>query len=393
MRKRTILRDFLNSERLSGLILIACSVISIILANTGAAEDYLAFWHRPLFGKSLEFWINDGLMTIFFLMVGLEIEREFYKGELSDIRKSLLPVLAAVGGMVVPALIYAMFNYGTATQSGFGIPMATDIAFSLAVLALLGNRVPLSLKIFLTALAIIDDLGAILVIAVFYSHGFSLADFSAAMGLFTLMILLNRLRFHVGAVYLLIGMVMWFFMYRSGIHATITGVLLAFALPFGSGDERSVSHRLQRRLHLPVGLLIVPLFALANTAIPLSGMSASKLLSDHALGIMTGLTFGKPLGIMLFSLGGIFLGICSLPEGFSRRDLLWTSCLAGIGFTMSVFITLLAFSDQETGNSAKVAIIIASLVSGMIGYSGLSRSLRRNRPQNDGGRLEAAGTG
>lgn len=379
MKKRLLFFDFLNSEKLSGLVLILCSVFSLVIANTPAGAGYMHFWHSDLAGKPVEFWINDGLMTIFFLLVGLEIEREFYIGELSDVRKSMLPILAAAGGMLCPALIHAAFNSGTDTQQGFGIPMATDIAFSLAVLSLLGKRVPLSLKIFLTALAIIDDLGAIIVIALFYSQNFSITDLGAALGIFVLLLVMNRMKFRITWVYLLLGMVMWYFMYRSGVHATITGVLLAFAIPFGIGDEQSVSFRLQHRLHLPVALLIVPLFALANTAIPLSGFQLTNLLSANSVGIMLGLFVGKPLGIMLFSLAGIVLGICSLPEDLKRRHLFWVSCLAGIGFTMSIFITLLAFDDPAITNPSKVAIIIGSLMSGTVGYLGLNRSLREAR--------------
>lgn len=379
MKKRALFKDFLNSEKLAGLILILCSVFSLIISNTGAGENYIHFWHQDFMGKPIEFWINDGLMTIFFLMVGLEIEREFYIGEMSDLKKSMLPVMAAIGGMLVPALIHAGFNYGTFTQKGFGIPMATDIAFSLAVLSLLGKRVPLSLKIFLTALAIIDDLGAILVIAIFYSQGFSLFHFGIAAALFLLLFILNRIKFYVTFVYLIIGMVMWYFMYKSGIHATITGVLLAFAIPFGNGDENSVSFKLQHRLHLFVALLIVPLFALANTAIPLAGTDLSDLVSRNSLGIALGLLVGKPLGIVAFTFAGIALGICHLPADLKRRHLFWVSSLAGIGFTMSIFITLLAFSNPDITNPSKVSIIIGSVFAGTIGYLGLNFSLPRTK--------------
>lgn len=375
MVKRALFKDFLNSGKLSGVILILCSVFSLVFANTAAGHAYIHFWHNEVVGKSVEFWINDGLMTVFFLLVGLEIEREFYVGELSDFKKSMLPVLAAVGGMLCPALIHAVFNFGTETQQGFGIPMATDIAFSLAVLSLFGNRVPLSLKIFLTALAIIDDLGAIMVIAIFYTHGFSLLHLGIALSIFVLMIVFNRLKIYITWLYLLFGMVMWYFMYKSGIHPTVTGVLLAFAIPFGNGDENSVSFKLQHRLHLFVGLLIVPLFALANTAIPLKGTGVKDLVTDNSLGIILGLLVGKPLGITLLSMAGIALGICHMPEDLKRRHLFWVACLAGIGFTMSIFITLLAFTDPTISNPSKVAIIIGSLLSGVVGYLGLNRSL------------------
>ncbi len=225
-----------------------CSAVSIVLANTFLGNSYIHFWHTDVFSKPLEFWVNDGLMTIFFLLVGLEIEREIYIGELSDIKKSSLPVFAALGGMVLPALIHFIFNQGTEFQKGFGIPMATDIAFSLAILSLLGSRVPATLKVFLTALAIIDDLGAILIIAIFYSTSFSLIYFGLAVLVFGLMIALNKAKFYKIWVYLILGGVLWICLYQTGIHPTITGVLLAFAIPFGSGDENSPSYNSQHQI-------------------------------------------------------------------------------------------------------------------------------------------------
>jgi NhaA family Na+:H+ antiporter len=314
-------------------------------------------------------------MTIFFLLVGLEIEREIYIGELSNLKKSMLPIIAAIGGMIVPALIHFAFNSGTSTQNGFGIPMATDIAFSLAILSLLGNRVPASLKIFLTALAIIDDLGAITVIALFYSTNFSFLNFAIAIALFIVMLILNRLKIYSVWIYLLIGMVMWFFMYRSGIHATITGVLLAFAIPFEKGNENSISYRLQHRLHLPVAFIILPLFALANTAIVIPSGVLQELSSGNSYGIILGLLIGKPLGIFMFSLVGMLLGWCTLPAGLKKHHLLWTGLIAGIGFTMSIFITLLAFNDSSLVNVSKIAVIVGSLLSAVIGYFGLKFTL------------------
>ncbi len=376
MNISTLFREFTSSEKNSGGILIACSIISLIVANTGWGENYIHFWHSLVAGKPIEFWINDGLMTIFFLLVGLEIEREFYIGELSDFRKALLPVLAAVGGMLVPAFIHLAFNYGKAGHDGFGIPMATDIAFSLAILALLGDKVPVTLKVFLTALAIIDDLGAIMVIAIFYTTGFSIYYFAAAVGVFGLMLVLNRLKFHVVPVYLVLGIALWYLLYSSGIHATISGVLLAFALPFGKGDEQSPSYRLQHRLHLPVAFFIVPLFALANTAIAVDPSLVSQIFSANSIGIILGLVIGKPLGIFVFSIVAISLGWCSLPENSTKQQLLWTGMLAGIGFTMSIFITLMAFDEPVLTGSSKLAIIIASTLAAAIGYFGLKRACR-----------------
>ncbi len=368
--------DFTNSEKTAGIVLLLCTILSLAISNSAIAQNYLHLFHFEIAHKQIEFWVNDGLMTIFFLLVGLEIEREVYIGELSNIRKSLLPIIAAIGGMLVPALIHFSMNSGTSTQSGFGIPMATDIAFSLAILSLLGKRVPASLKVFLTALAIIDDLGAIVVIALFYSKGFSSLYFGIAIGLFGLMLVLNRLKVYRIWLYLLIGMVMWFCMYRSGIHATITGVFLAFAVPFGKGDEDSISYRLQHKLHLPVAFIILPLFALANTAITIPTGILNDLSTPNSYGIIYGLLVGKPVGVFLFSILGITIGWCTLPEGVKKRHLLLTGLLAGIGFTMSIFITLLAYSDPTIITTSKVAVIIGSVISAILGYLGLRFTLK-----------------
>lgn len=376
MKLSKLYTDFINSEKTSGIILLLCTICSLMLSNSPIGQTYLHVFHSELAGKSLEFWINDGLMTIFFLLVGLEIEREIYIGELSDIRKSLLPIVAAIGGMLVPAGIHLVLNAGTDTQNGFGIPMATDIAFSLAILSLLGKRVPASLKVFLTALAIIDDLGAILVIALFYSKNFSILYFGMAMILFGILLILNRLKVHLIVVYLIIGMLMWFCMYRSGIHATITGVLLAFAIPFGKGDEPSASYRLQHKLHMPVAFFILPLFALANTAIIIPDGVLYTLFTPNSYGIIFGLLIGKPMGIFLFSVMGITMGWCMLPQGLKKIHLLLTGLFAGIGFTMSIFITLLAFQNPGIINTSKIAIMLGSGVSAVLGYIGLRMTLK-----------------
>jgi NhaA family Na+:H+ antiporter len=376
MKLSKLFKDFFESEKTSGLILVLCTIVSLVLTNV-LGDSYSRLWHATIFSKSLEFWINDGLMTIFFLLVGLEIEREIYKGELSDVKRALLPILGAIGGMLVPAIIHFVFNHGTISQNGFGIPMATDIAFSLAILSLLGKRVPVSLKIFLTALAIIDDLGAILVIALFYSKNISLVYLGLALLLFSLMLVLNRFKFYRSWVYLIIGVAMWFFMHRSGIHPTITGVLLAFALPFGNGSENSSSYILQHRLHKPVAFVILPLFALANTAISIPSSISTQLTTLNSYGIIFGLVLGKPLGIFLFSVAGAAIGLCSIPTDIKRRHLLWTGLLAGIGFTMSIFITLLAFNDETLVYSSKIAIITGSVLAGTFGYFGLRLTLKQ----------------
>jgi Na+:H+ antiporter, NhaA family len=368
--------EFLDSEKTAGLILVACTMISLALTNI-FGHTYSGIWHVDIFSKPVEFWINDGLMTIFFLLVGLEIEREIYQGELSNVRQAMLPVLAAIGGMLIPAIIHFVFNYGTIAQDGFGIPMATDIAFSLAILSLLGDRVPLSLKIFLTALAIIDDLGAIIIIALFYSKDISLGYLGLAILLFFMMFLLSRKRFYRTWLWLILGVAMWVFMYRSGIHPTITGVLLAFAIPFGTGNETSTSYILQHRLHKPVAFFILPVFALANTAILLPSSISVALTSSNSYGIIFGLFVGKPLGIFLFSMAGAAMGLCVFPPGIKRRHFLSVGFLGGIGFTMSIFITLLAFNDEPLIYGSKIAIILGSVLSGAFGYLLLRLTLKR----------------
>lgn len=358
---------FLDNEKSGGIVLVGCTIFSLILANSFFKEAYLHIWHSTLLAKSAEFWINDGLMTIFFLQVGLEIEREVYVGELSDLKSSLLPVFAALGGMLVPAAIHFALNHGTVSQNGYGIPMATDIAFSLGILSLLGNRVPLSLKVFLTALAIIDDLGAILIIAIFYSTRLSMVYLSFAIAIFLLMVVLNRLKIRLLWVYLLSGVALWFCMYRSGIHATISGVLLAFAIPFDRGDEKSLSTILQHWLHLPVTFIVLPLFALANTAIQIQYSFLSEQTLANNLGIILGLVVGKPVGIFLFSWGTIMAGWSVLPHNLNLKHIFSIGILAGIGFTMSIFIALLAFREPSLIDSSKVAVLTGSLVSAVGG--------------------------
>lgn len=374
-----MVQEFFESEQASGIILIACTVFSLFIASSPAGKDYAALWHTelganigPLHLKhSLEYWINDGLMAIFFLLVGLEIKRELYVGKLSNLRQASLPLLAALGGMAFPALIHFALNNGLPTQSGFGVPMATDIAFSLGVMALLGRRVPVTLKIFLTALAIIDDLGAILVIAIFYVKGFSLAYLLAALAVFGILLLLNRLNVMALVPYVLGGLVMWYCMLQSGVHATLAGVVLAFAIPFRGGGEGSPSNTLEHAINKPVAFGIMPLFALANTGISLAGDWMTGLVTSNTMGIFAGLTLGKPLGITLLSRIAVALGLSALPEGVSWKHIFGAGMLGGIGFTMSIFITLLAFNDPGVVERAKITILFASLVSGVMGYAWL----------------------
>ena len=374
--------EFFETEQALGVILIPCTITSIAIANSYFGAGYLDFWHTKVgieigdtisLKYSLEHWINDGLMAIFFLLIGLEIERELYIGELSNPKSASLPIVAAVGGMATPALLHFLLNRGTETQEGIGIPMATDIAFALGVLALLGNRVPISLKVFLTALAIIDDLGAIVVIALFYVSDFSLLYLVLALGMFAGLLMLNRLGVHRLPFYIVPGFIMWYFMLKSGVHATIAGVLLAFAIPFGRGDEESPSYKLQHFLHKPVAFIIMPLFALANTGIALAGNWLEGLATSNSLGIFAGLFFGKPLGIVLFSLLAVKLSLSQLPSDVSLKHIIGAGFLGGIGFTMSIFITLLAFSNPEIVQNSKISILVSSLLAGSVGFLILNR--------------------
>ncbi|MBC7536220.1 MAG: Na+/H+ antiporter NhaA [Ferruginibacter sp.] len=371
--------DFFNSEKTGGLILLFCTAFSLILSNSGYQEGYIKFWEIIISGHSITHWINDGLMSIFFLLIGLELEREIYHGELSKLNNAVLPVIAALGGVLVPAGIYILLNYGSTTLSGAGIPMATDIAFAIGMLSLLGSKVPLSLKIFITALAVIDDLFAIIVIAVFYSTNISFTFFSMALAIFVVLLILNRMKIRNMVPYLIGGVAMWYCMLNSGIHATIAGVLLAFAIPFGNGDEKSTSYILQHALHKPVAFLILPVFALANTCIIFEKGWADDLFSNESLGIYAGLVVGKPLGILLFTGLAVITGICSLPVDVKWKHIIGAGFLAGIGFTMSIFVTLLAFENTAAIAVAKIAIIFASLSAGMLGLGWLSLALRKEK--------------
>ena len=377
MKLSKLYNEFFDSEKAGGLILVFVTLISLILANSGWQTAYIHFWHIDLGGHSIVHWINDGLMTIFFLLIGLELEREIYRGELSNIKSAALPIMGAMGGMLVPAGLFLLLNYGTITQAGAGIPMATDIAFAIGILSLLGNRVPNSLKIFLTALSVIDDLGAIIVIAIFYTTTIAYANLFVALGIFVFLLLLNRLKIKNLIPYLTGGVVMWYFMLHSGVHATIAGILLAFAIPFGKGDETSPSNVLLHLLHKPVAFFILPLFAIVNTAIALGTDLFSGLGDTNGLGIMAGLVIGKPLGIVLFSFLGVILGISTLPSDLKWRNITGAGFLGGIGFTMSIFITLLAYTNDDLVNNSKIAVIVASILAGTIGYTILKLTLKQ----------------
>jgi len=370
-----LFKNFFQSEKAGGFVLIGCTLISLIIANTDFAAHYLKFWHAHLafpvkslgLNYSIEHWINDGLMTIFFLLVGLEIERELYVGELSSLKNALLPVLAAIGGMAFPALIHFIFNYGTETQTGFGIPMATDIAFALGILSLAGNKIPVSLKIFLTALAIIDDLGAITVIALFYTKSFLLYYFLIAIALFLLLFIAGKRKIYNLSLYLIGGVIMWYCMLKSGVHSTIAGVLLAFAIPFHKEDDKNPSYKLQHFLHYPVAFFILPIFALANTAIVFPNNISETLATKNSLGIIAGLIVGKFVGIFVVSYLAVKLKLANLSEGLNWKHIAGIALLGGIGFTMSIFIANLAFDNLLLVTSSKISILFASIISAVLG--------------------------
>ena len=368
--------EFFDSEKASAIVLIACTVLCLWVANSASGPAYQKFWQTHIAGMSLEHWVNDALMAVFFLLIGLELERELYVGELSSLKNALLPIFAALGGIIVPAGIHFALNSGTPTQAGSGIPMATDIAFALGALSLLGSRIPASLKVFLTATAVIDDLGAIIAIALFYSTQFSPAYLLGALAVFLVLVLCNRvLRVMALTPYLLGGALMWFLMVKSGVHATIAGVLLAFAIPFSSKaeDQKSPSHRLEHRLHKPVAFVVLPLFALANTAVVFEPQWQESLASANSLGVIAGLVLGKPAGIALLSYFAVAIGVCRLPADLTWRHIIGVGLLGGIGFTMSIFITNLAFADQaQIINASKMAILMASLAAAVFGMLWLS---------------------
>jgi NhaA family Na+:H+ antiporter len=359
--------QFLHDSRAVGSILILCTIVSLIVANSPWAQGYLSFWNIGIhvgetFPHTILHWINDGLMVPFFFLVGMEIKRELTTGELSSVRKSMLPVLAAIGGMVCPAVIFLIFNKGTNYSHGWGIPMATDIAFSLGVLSLLGKRVPVTLKIFLTALAIIDDLGAILTIAVFYTADLHTGYLLYAGAIMLLLIVLNKCRVQQIIFYIIPGILLWYCIYNSGIHSTIAGVLLATCIPLPRLPA------LVSRLHDPVNFIIMPIFALSNTAIIFPPDMLNAFNNTISYGILAGLFIGKPLGIFGFSYIATRLKLAALPDQTSWSQLTGVGIIAGIGFTMSIFISTLAYSEEALQTTAKIAVIAASLLSGLIGY-------------------------
>jgi NhaA family Na+:H+ antiporter len=373
-----VFRQFLQSGMAGGVILLLCVILSLLVANSDLGPSFESFLQleigpEPVLKYSILTWINDGLMAIFFLLVGLEIKRELIEGELSSPKKAALPILAAIGGAIVPALIYLFFNKGTNAAEGWGIPMATDIAFALAIVTLLGNKVPPALKIFLAALAIVDDLLAILVIAIFYTSELHYLYLLYAAGLVALLFAFNKLGVKKLYFYLIPGAFIWYFIHHSGIHATIAGVLVAMTLPTTPDEKESPLEKLEHILLTPVNFVIMPLFALVNTNIRFEEEMLQGISSPMGLGIILGLLIGKPLGITLISRVAVGLKMANLPEGTKWQQLFGIGIIAGIGFTMSVFISLLSFKENHLFLSeAKFSILLASLLAGIIGSIYLS---------------------
>lgn len=373
---------FMKKESSAGLVLIAVTILALILQNSFLTDFYTHFLHTPLqisfgnFGiaKPLILWVNDGLMAIFFFLIGLEVKREVIEGELSTKAQVMLPIIAALGGMIVPALIFSFFNFGDDfAMNGWAIPTATDIAFALGILSLLGNRVPVSLKIFLMALAIIDDLGAIVIIALFYTNTLSIISIIIASICLGTLIVMNKMGVVTKSAYILVGIILWTSVLKSGVHATIAGVLLSFTIPLYSldynGNRFSMTKEMEHDLHYWVAFFILPLFAFVNAGVDLKGLSPSAVLGDVSLGIMLGLFLGKQLGVFGFSYLAIKMGLASLPQESNFKQLYGVAILTGIGFTMSLFVDSLAYNDTELFYYAdKLAILLGSFLSGIVGY-------------------------
>ncbi len=378
----TAIEEFIKKESTSGILLIFVTLLALFLQNSFLTDFYTNFLYTPVhitfgdFGIAKPFllWVNDGLMAIFFFLVGLEVKREVLEGELSSKEQIVLPLIAALGGMIVPALIFILFNQGNVeAMKGWAIPTATDIAFALGILSLLGNRVPVSLKIFLMALAIIDDLGAIVIIAFFYTSALSLTSILIAMSALSGLVLLNRLGVVKKAAYVLLGVILWLSVLKSGVHATIAGVLFAFTIPLystsKSGERFSMLKEMEHDLHYWVAFFILPLFAFVNAGVDLKDLQPSALLSNVSLGIMLGLFLGKQLGVFGFSYIAIKLKLAILPKGSTFKELYGVSILTGIGFTMSLFVDTLAYNDSDIFYfTDKLAILLGSFLSGIVGY-------------------------
>ena len=385
-RSTAIFKEFVQHESFAGLLLMATALLALLVANSPWSEHYLALLQTPVimqvsdFGihKPLLLWINDGLMAVFFLLVGLELKREWLVGELADKSQVVLPGIAALGGMVMPAVLYLAFNLNDPfAMQGWAIPAATDIAFALGILALLGSRVPLSLKVFLTSLAIFDDVGAIIIIALFYTTDLSLLALAVAMGCALLLFVFNRRHVMHITPYLLIGLVLWAALLKSGIHATLAGVVIALFIPMGSPKDKNQSplSSLEHNLHPWVAYLVLPIFAFANAGLNLRGLDATQVLHTVTLGVAVGLFVGKQLGVMLCCWFAIRLGWAKLPKGATWLSLYGIAVLTGVGFTMSLFIGGLAFTG-DTPFDERLGVVLGSALSGALGYFILNRSLR-----------------
>ena len=374
-RPISVFRQFIGSEAAGGLILMAVAFIAVVVANSPVSELYFATLNRYVFGLSILHWINDALMAVFFLLVGLEIKREFLDGQLSTWSRRALPGFAALGGMIAPALIYVAFNIGTPeTLRGWAIPAATDIAFALGVLSLLGPRVPVSLKIFLTALAILDDLGAVIIIAVFYTADVNLSALLAAVSALAILCAANVLGYKKLPLYLVVGAVLWFLVLKSGVHATLAGVALALTIPLKASPgapegSDSPLHKLEHALHPWVAFMIIPIFGFANAGVSFAGVGPSALLDPVPLGIALGLFIGKQIGVFGFAWVAIRTGLADLPANASWLQLYGVSLLCGIGFTMSLFIGLLAFPKSPIlQDETKIGVLAGSLLAGTVGW-------------------------
>ena len=381
-----VLKRFLKLESASGIILILAALVALLLANSNLADAYQAFLNTQVqvrisaldINKPLLLWINDGFMAIFFLLVGLEVKREMMEGALSSREQATFPAIAAVGGMLVPALIYSFFNYGDeATRAGWAIPAATDIAFALGVMALLGKRVPTSLKVFLLALAIMDDLGVIIIIALFYTQQLSLTALAVGLVATLLLVWMNRRGVDRISLYMLVGLVLWVAVLKSGVHATLAGVVVGFLIPLKGERHASPLKHLEHQLHPWSAYLILPLFAFANAGVSLDGIGLDTLLGPVPLGIMLGLFVGKPLGIFTISWLSVRLGIAQLPPGVNFFQIFAVSILCGIGFTMSMFIASLAFEHggMDYGSYSRLGILVGSTLAALVGYIAMRLAL------------------
>ncbi|HGS5455806.1 TPA: Na+/H+ antiporter NhaA [Vibrio cholerae] len=374
-----MIRDFFKMESAGGILLVIAAAIAMVIANSAMGEGYQAFLHTYVFGMSVSHWINDGLMAVFFLLIGLEVKRELLEGALKSRETAIFPAIAAVGGMLAPALIYVAFNFNDpAAIQGWAIPAATDIAFALGIMALLGKRVPVSLKVFLLALAIIDDLGVVVIIALFYSSDLSTIALTIGFIMTGVLFMLNAKHVAKLSIYLVAGLILWIAVLKSGVHATLAGVVIGFAIPLkGNKGEHSPLKHLEHALHPYVAFAILPVFAFANAGISLQGVSLAGLTSMLPLGVALGLFLGKPLGIFSFSWAAVKLGVAKLPEGINFKHIFAVSVLCGIGFTMSIFISSLAFgqANEAYDTYARLGILMGSTTAALLGYSLLRLSL------------------